>query len=362
MSARSRRRVHAVGAYGMGNFGDDLFTATVRQQSGKLWPGATVRTFAPTAVGVYARSTPLGRALRVLLATVGFLWADTVAMCGGSILQDVTGVDRLRQRLLRFRRFEALGVSVGPFDSPEAVRRVTLSLSQLSWLVVRDTRSAEVFGNLVPNAPAPRVGGDLVALNESIRVHPTVAGLITVCPSAAAVSDPAELATRIQSALVAAQDARATPNIVRLLALASTPASNDVPLCHDLSRRLSAAGWTVEVQTYGEMGLEGTLKSIAESSMVWSQRLHGAIVAYLTEVPFLLEGHHQKCLDFGQDVGMHPSTLVPRGAQWLEAAKHLSTHGSSVTLPAHEYRANAREAYSAAPDGGNPRRACSSDE
>lgn len=54
-----------------------------------------------------------------------------------------------------------------------------------------------------------------------------------------------------------------------------------------------------------------TLRAIASSGFVFTDRLHGAIVAHICGVPFRLSKHHQKCVDLLSDLG-HPDAAPER--------------------------------------------------
>ena len=340
---RVARRVQAVGSYGFGNFGDELFVETVHHHGDSLWPDARLRTFAPTRpTRVYSTNHLVGKAARLATATVGLGWADTIAICGGSVLQDIGGVARLRLAALRWRRVEALGVSIGPFPSKEAEGRVGSFLNHLSRLVVRDRASLDRLPDALGGAD-PTVGGDLVALNEWLSPTSPTPGLITVCPSAAAGSDVSGLVNKINAA-VQRLDGRRPSHRVMMLALSGHDASNDAPICSAVAAGLTELGVNAETQSFAELGVTGTAELLRTSAMVWSQRLHGAVVAYLTEVPFLLEGHHAKCVDFGSDIGAEDLVLSSNDS-WAEAAETLSAQSSRPRMEARDYRARARRIY-----------------
>lgn len=337
------KRVHAVGAYGFGNFGDELFVATVRENESRIWPGATVRTFAPASGAAwYSGSNLLGRIARLGTAMAGLAWATIVAMCGGSILQDVQGVSRLRSKFLGRKRVEALGVSVGPFADAAASLRVANYLGRMDRIVVRDEASVQRLRKL---SIVARNGGDLAALSALVGPYERKAALITICPSAASGVDATQLLSQVREGLTAvrAEEGWERPQIA-LLALSSGGSYPDRPLCEALASPLRGDGLEVETQTFEELGLRGTCKALAQSGMVWSQRLHGGIVAYLSEVPFVLVGHHAKCIDFGRDIGAESLIVDPAGS-WVPAIRRLTRGEAPPSIPAEVYRQRARSVY-----------------
>lgn len=339
------RRVQAVGSYGYQNFGDDLFVETLLQRSDEIWHGAKMRTFSPLKSNSYAQPNTLGLLLRTSTALAGLVWADTISLCGGSIMQDVKGIARWRQQALRFKRAEALGVSIGPFPNREAENRVRKLVHNLDRLVVRDNSSVDRASALGIQQDKVLLGGDLVALNRSIRSSPSTAGSITICPSAASRTEYSKLYQQVKDGLQQVTNHQKVRPNVNILALASTPTANDEPLCRQLVEGLEKLGYSVEFVAYSKVGVSGVTKILAESSMVWSQRLHGAIVSYLSDVPFLLDGHHEKCIDFAEDIQLNPELLVNVNEGWETGINALLKKDTWSGMSPAEYRRRAEAAY-----------------
>lgn len=331
------RRVQVLGYYGMANFGDDLFRQVVTENAGKLWPGASARTFAP--MGLHRPYGDLGRigsATRLAAGTLGAAWADTFALCGGSVLQSVSGVQSLRRKLVGRRRFEALGVSVGPFDDPADGQEVLDFLSHFDRVIVRDTASAQRLGGDVT------VGGDLAALvGEVPRHNPDTARGLTICPSDASGTSAEELTGQVLDGL----GGRDIP--VNVLALNHHHELGDEGLSNEVAGGLREAGLgAVEVHSYRRLGVDGVIRFLAGSLAVWTQRLHGGIVSYLVGTPFVIVGHHAKCRDFASDIGLDPSLVLPtRGGDWSGASKTLEHPFGHWQLDPDEYMAKARSTY-----------------
>lgn len=342
----SQRRIHAVGSYGMLNYGDDLFIDTLKRTGGDIWPDANVKTFVPLSSLLYASGGRAAGALRLMTAAVGALWADTIAMCGGSIMEDVRGVGRFRAKLLRWRNLEALGVSVGPFRDSEAEKRVRYLIQHLCRFIVRDQASVTRAMQAFPGGRHPVVGGDLAALNPTVRPAITsTTRSIAVCPSAAS-RIPAELLCRqVIQGLRQVEHARSYRPRLKLLALSRAPTADDLPLCRTLQYTLFQHGHDATIVPYGKISVLEMTRELAESSMVWSQRLHGAIVSYLCDVPFLLVGHHAKCVDFANDIGLDGRTIVESHDGWDEGIRALLATGRRSRMTADAYRSRAREAY-----------------
>lgn len=338
------RRVQPVGYYGFGNFGDDLFVATVTEHAETLWPNARIRTFVPTRfVRAYSSLRVLGSAVRACFGALGLLWADTFAFCGGSTLEDVGGVARARIWLSGFRRFEALGVSIGPFESPAAQLRTSKAVNRMDRVVVRDRASVDRAARL--GISGVRLGGDLSALSSLVSPSSGQrANRIVICPSSAAGLPPGTIADRIREVIPALRGGVSPDVQLVLLALAGHSVSGDRQLCEEVAAILHVDGIAAEVATYAQLGLEETCRYIAESLAVFTYRLHGALVAYLSDVPFLLVGHHAKCIDFAVDIDAS-ECIVGVHQTWSESVKSLLAGEISVPFSSVDYRSRARDAY-----------------
>lgn len=342
-----RDRVQPVGAYGMVNFGDDLFVSVAMENSERIWPHSVVKTFVPRASHLYASNGILGKSLRAVSAITGAIWSDKIVFFGGSILQSFSGTKKLRLQVAKDRPLQMLGVSIGPFHSDLALIEVKRVLAGTDRLVVRDNASLDrLYENFEPGErPIASNGGDLAALSSLVRKAPQRGETITVCPSSDAGTDIELIAKQIVDAIdeIAEYDGKdAGP--VRLLALSCNPNSNDRTICEKLAKILSDRGLQCAVEIYADLGLARTCDLIARSRMVWTERLHAAVVAYLSEVPFLIVGHHQKCVDFSNDIGLGDEVLVAQEEPWAERVLNLSSNASKAMHPG-AYRERAESVY-----------------
>jgi polysaccharide pyruvyl transferase WcaK-like protein len=96
----------------------------------------------------------------------------------------------------------------------------------------------------------------------------------------------------------------------------------DEAICRELLLRLRAIDHSAQLIIHSD-AIE-TLRLISESDLVLSDRLHGAIVAHLTGVPFRLSKHHEKCKDFLIDVG-HPDAT--HGSSYVDDIAGGDFHG-----------------------------------
>lgn len=320
-------RVHAIGYVGMGNLGDELFADVAL--SGMLWPGADVRLFAPRQPGAWSSDSLLGRGLRASATVAGAAWADTFALVGGSVLQDLNGTTRLRDALAAGRRQEAIGVSIGPFRDDAARRRVLAHLDRCERVIVRDPASAARAGrDLV-------MGGDLAALHPLLQAPGPGGETLVVCPSAPARTQP--------DALAAALAATGERPPVIVLGLDSHPRLGDGDECRRVAAALAPHAGSVVVETSAQLGIAGTLARIGGARAVWSERLHGAIVAHLLGIGFALRTHHAKCTDLADTIGLADERRVTD--DWRDAAVSTLAGGSGTTMSPDAARALAWRTY-----------------
>lgn len=288
------KRVHAVGFYGWGNFGDELFRAAIDLNKEQIWgEGVIVKNFVTPVDFLHQNVGPIGSTTRILELAIGSIWADTIALCGGSLLEDVRGTERLRRSLARHgKSVVGLGVSLGPWSSSHARQRVKEYVETMDTVVVRDRASMDRIGGQVV------LGGDLAALYPMPITREDSRDYLTICVSRDSGSTVEELFHILSRLLPLVR----MP--VKLLALNVRPAHGDVELTRELRDRLSEHH--PDVQSLEFESIDQTVEIISKSRSVWSQRLHGLIVAYLCKVPVLALSHHQKIADFAEHIGLSP--------------------------------------------------------
>lgn len=337
-------RVQLLGYFGWGNFGDDLFLETCQDRASSLWPDSQVRAFEGDTSNLSRRSVKT-RVRRLGTAVRGALWATSFAYCGGSVFSELAGTSALRTRLFSSHRFEALGISVGPFAHVDDHRGVVRALSMFDRVVVRDQESCDRLSGDC------ELGGDLAALSLRFS-HPwlstdrPVGDGITICPSSAAGTTGPQLTEAIASAL------GSTDVAITVLALNSHPHLGDRRVAEDIATGLRAHGRTVQVLDYGCLGIGGVIDVLRGSQLVWSQRLHGAIASYLSGVPTAIVDHHEKCGAFARDIGLDQRFLVRGFEELAPTLTAIDSTDSALAEPwtrsPADYRDRAARVYSRA--------------
>lgn len=321
------------GYYGFKNFGDDLFgLACVNglRNSGSdhipiiLSPpvnGVDARYLVPAMLGgLYKSKGVIGKLLRALFMTYGCLRCRDVVLSGGSVISSGGGGNiRFIQYYLAkfgFCRLSAIGVSIGPFFSEKDRAGAKIFMNELSYLCVRDEVSVRecrrlgvdikvnLYNDLAGCAPLPQtrgpkgssrtlgvslcgyesiVGGDIK--RESLRNSAVFEGVSEFC---------------IKYGFK-----------VKVLVLNSNELVGDVGVSRAFLDYLSYRNVSAEF-----VGYEGPVKSLNDISsceVFFSVRLHGAISAYLLNIPFALVEYHAKCKDFLDYIGFDEDSRISAG-------------------------------------------------
>ena len=308
-------RVALLGYFGWGNFGDQLFLDTVRTRSNELFgEGTTIMCLPRRNLAWHARLGAVGSMMRVAYALRAALTADVVVRCGGSVFSDVRGTNAILRKYAS-GRLQALGVSVGPFASAQKAGEVASFLTRFERVVFRDDSWRLLLGRLEGSWAQ---GGDLAALSHRIVCRGPREGIV-VCPSAASHRGPEILVSQAIQAVRRFQEAGYSDEVT-VLALNSHPRIGDKTICKVVEAQLRAKGISVTVRDFGDLGVEGTCDVLASARLVISERLHGAVVAYLAGGRFILVDHHQKCRDFLEDIGAVDEVVVQPDERNLDLA------------------------------------------
>lgn len=291
------KRINAIGYYGWLNFGDELFRESIQLNKKLLWgEDVVVRSFIFPIKSARQNEGLVGRSVRALEDLLGGLWGEVIAYCGGSIFEDLGGTQRLREKIFRRSRvFEAIGVSLGPWESDLAKERVLEHITSMRRVVVRDSAS------MVRGGDTLRLGADLAALYPMPELSIADRRGVTICVSNDSGVSAEQLADFLHPLLAIATEP------ITLLALNVRPVIGDVELSEAVSNLLADKGINAEVVLF--TSVQQTIQIISQSCTVWSQRLHGVITAYLCGVPILALGHHSKIIDFADDISLDQSAV-----------------------------------------------------
>ncbi len=334
----ARLRVGFTGYYGMRNFGDDLFGVLCAGAARRYWDaepllvgpvldGAQARGTWPERLPAhwYGSSGSVGKAARLFGFARGLRESDVLVMGGGSV---ITARESFRKPMMLSARrrgrvqLAAVGVSVGPFPDAAAEASVAQFVRQFSYLSVRDQRSHDLAQRM-GLSPILHAGRDLAGLLRTMhplperapRAHSPLHIGLAPCRYSVRGDHPAPTPAQWQAAAVSAlaRSAAHAPLQVTVFSLNGHPQHGDDGLSAQLEQQLRQAGVPVELRRYGGNPL-ATVREIRSCDAFVSARLHGAIVAYLCEVPFAMIDYHPKCRDFADDVGLPATMRIDAGS------------------------------------------------
>jgi polysaccharide pyruvyl transferase WcaK-like protein len=334
-----RIKMSFTGYYGMGNFGDDLFGLICSAAAERYW-GCQPRLVGPPIPGVttnytmpqwyppkiYGARGSLGKVSRYCSFMRGVLGSDVMILGGGSVVQSresfrqpIMAAAQRRGRL----KLAAVGISIGPFDSPDAEASAASFLKHFSYIAVRDRRSYELavkmgLGETTHN------GRDLAGLlpllapssMSSGRDHKNTDGVfqigVALCNYDESKAYPAPDKQGLLLALVAALKRLSAqrPTRVSLFSLNEHDLHGDRAFASALGQQLRAAGIEVSMFTFRGCSPMDAVLAIGRCQAFISARLHGAIAAYMQGIPFTIVDYHRKCRDFAEDVGLNPAQQI----------------------------------------------------
>jgi len=321
------RSVIFTGYYGMKNYGDDLFGIVSAYGARTWWPQYSPAILAPRISGENERFTVpdfissdrfadggvIGKMIRTIFTARELVSESLVVYGGGSLFSSNRSriMDMAKwMSKVNGKKFAAVGVSIGPFDSQASEDAVLAFLRCFEYISVRDRASYEILKNL-------NLGAQIMQGRDLAGLAPALAGGVkrveyqqpVLGYSSCAIYGQPETTQRIDDMFIAA--VRRRPEVrVKVFNLNSHAEYGDSERSHYVHQRLTDAGIKSEVFDYSQAGVMNTWNAIAACTAMVSVRLHGAITAYLSGVPFIHFEYHKKCTDFLDDIGQPPELRV----------------------------------------------------
>jgi polysaccharide pyruvyl transferase WcaK-like protein len=324
------RKILFTGYYGFNNFGDDLFGLACVEGLQEIDNDFVPVILAPPVNGIkaeyavpailagwYKNQSVTGKLLRALFMVYGCLRYSDVVLSGGSVISSGSSF-RMRKIQYFFAkagvcRISAIGVSVGPFTSEKDRNDAKQFINCFSYLTVRDEASikecqsmglnvkAHLYNDLAGCAPLPTANKSEIKkknLGVSVCRYESLAG-----------GDTEKEHLRNMAIFEGISNFAIKHDVkVRILILNANETVGDIEISKKLSDYLSENGISVEIIDY--VNPVQSLKDISSSDLFFSVRLHGAISAYLLEVPFLLVEYHEKCKDFLDYIGFDKENRI----------------------------------------------------
>ncbi|MEU9823996.1 polysaccharide pyruvyl transferase family protein [Micromonospora chersina] len=328
------RRPLVVGYYGMDNVGDNAFCVVVDRALRAYWGSAAPVFAAPPLVDLpgdrtgmdprwYVRGGMTGRAGTLLNKAALLRRSSMVVFGGGSVFREMGPLSEKKLFSLFSRvsghPMAALGVSVGPFRSPVAERRLLDVLRRIDFIGVRDLASAEILrsaGHPGLVVPAGDLAGLLPeALGEPVpprAPRPTRRARLGVTLLGVDYEAGDEESRRREDALIEGVRALVLkePVDVTVFVFNTHPIHGD----ERVSRRLVAAvDGLCDVRVVSARdGVRACWDEMKRCDLGLHMRLHGAVFAYLAGVPFTLVPYQKKCDDFLDEIAQPASLRLGR--------------------------------------------------
>lgn len=324
---RKKETVVFTGYYGMSNFGDDIFGAVSAWGTTTFWD-VEFKILAPRIMGVkadysvpdwfsrniYASSNTLGQLSRLGFTLREISRANQLIFAGGSIFSSASsGVMKVIEKIAKKSRLgvSGIGVSVGPFTNNTDALKVKSFIERFDYLSVRDNASYSIVKEFNLDLPVI-MAGDLAGAfqttfemsGEKIQQDQPIIG-ISLCNFESFIGQDADVENKRNLALIAGtiEAAKNCDANVYVFSLNNHPEFGDDGLAKVLCEKLSNAGIEYRLIRNSDHSIDNVWRQIATCNAFLSVRLHGAIVAYLSDIPFILVEYHQKCTDFLEDIG-----------------------------------------------------------
>ena len=371
------KKIALTGYYGFSNYGDDLFSLACSWGSREYWSAHDVKIVGPSIPGVKARySVPsffprkwyaapgaMGKFSRLLFLLSAIIQNDLLILAGGSTLSSL-GSKYIRKiqyiaTKAKMIQIAGIGVSVGPFLSKNDQHFFLKFLENFSFLSVRDSASYKIIQglNLKQKSILSKDLAGIVplALAKQKYVKKTNLLGIALCDYKYQNSITMRISAFPKKAIFRGIRDFAQNNkiSVRIFSLNSHPISGDDTLAADLYKYLSKVDIEIEIVSFSTERVDKIWQKIAECSAMFSIRLHGAITAYLNDVPFSLVEYHKKCSDFlidiGQPASLRLSSNIPDSKIVVEVLEKLFNMPPKSRLDTQQYMEEAKLNFTAAP-------------
>lgn len=374
---RKKETVVFTGYYGMSNFGDDIFGAVSAWGATTFWD-VEFKILAPRIKGVnadysvpdwfnrniYASTNTLGQLARLGFTLREVSRSNQLIFAGGSIFSSAsTGVMKVIEKIAKKSRLgiSGIGVSVGPFTNNKDALKVKSFIERFDYLSVRDNASYSVVKEFNLDLPVI-MAGDLAGAfqttfamsGEKIQQDQPIIG-IALCNYESFIGQDSDVENKRNLALIAGtiQAAKNCDAKVYVFSLNNHPEFGDDGLVKVLCEKLSYEGIEYRLIRNSEHSIDNVWSQVAICDAFISVRLHGAIVAYLSDIPFALVEYHQKCTDFLEDIGQNDNYKlagdVNDSATVCHIIEHLLSTRHHPKMTTAEYSKRSLQHFLAAP-------------
>lgn len=363
------------GYYGMQNYGDDLFVAAVSMAGKEYW-GNEIYCLSSEIKGIdtvflvksnrklYSSSSKIAKLYRSFKMLELFRKSDIVLLAGGSTIGSHTSnnMRNFQSKLVtrKVAKLGALGVSIGPFINEEDYKKAKNLISSMEYISVRDKKSYDLVQSMNISTPL-YYGRDLAGIipryikvekgerkNKRLGISLCYYEKYTNGNVSMERNDLNQIISGIKYFLECNNSIEVT-----IFVLNNHAEIGDQEISNELFEQLDLLDLNkLSVIIHKNDPLDIWSK-IGELDMMFTVRLHGAITAYLTQVPFVLFEYHKKCTDFLDDIGYDKKYRLERNIPSPEKVKNILSYISSdkynVSLDISSYIENVTSSFENAP-------------
>ncbi len=317
-------KIAVTGYYGFSNYGDNLFIIATKLGADEYWMEDELIFISPPIRGleanyivpgwfpkdVYYNMSLFGKLSRMYFFILAMFKSKAILNAGGSTISSSASFSKFKIQILMKKFFKkkimGIGLSIGPFISKHDEDGAIQLIQKFNFLSVRDKRSCKFVSNLKSNKKIS-CSTDLVAIIakkynfDKVTKQANVIG-VSLMQFDDKYKDGSGTPIDVEKSILQILEyAREHESIVRVFILNNHPINGDTEISENFIVMLKQSKIDYERISI-DMGTLEVWGKISECSMMFTYRLHGAITAYLSNVPFYLFEYHQKCTDFLDDI------------------------------------------------------------
>jgi polysaccharide pyruvyl transferase WcaK-like protein len=307
------------GYYGVRNSGDDAFIEVAAWGCNKFWKAdeqifiaKELPKIISPAKHIYAHRDywNFARTIREIFSSDAFVSAGGSTFQSSLTLKDLRTYSKLKKKLRIKGKSGAIGISLGPFRNVAAEKSTREYLKTLNFLALRDNTSYEMACSYdLPYKPVNAF--DLAALLPTIygleqkqKNKKSVIG-ISVCNYESYFNgDVKKEKKRNEFICALINSLKKNPTIrFRFFIFNGSSKVGDEALTQQIIREVNTSREIdFEIIPY-HSEVKEMFRKISECDILVSTRLHAAIFACYSHIPFFLLEYHRKCTDFLDDIG-----------------------------------------------------------
>jgi polysaccharide pyruvyl transferase WcaK-like protein len=312
------------GYYGYKNTGDDLFVLISTYAAKKYWPNldySILSTEGPTSISIkpkYSLKKIFNKKIfNILYSYYVILKSKTITLSGGSILNAKPKILSIRWFIyflmrIKYLKVNAIGVSLGPFNSKSDFEFIKDNLKFFEFLALRDQNSYQIAKDL-ELAYSPILADDLAfMLPYMIKSKKSV-----VSPKSKKIIGISLCHYERYYSLDINNEERRENEILNLLNLLKNEEiefhffiingnvkTGDKDYTIKIINKLNLNNNKYKLFDYDIDTLK-TVERINNCDFIFSTRLHGAIIAAAMNIPSILVEYHRKCTDYLDDMNIN---------------------------------------------------------